>query len=192
MNTVAIHPHHLIRKDVRDYVFLLECASLRGRESLLSLSPVFLHWHWVGDHVRTELLEQVEGGQSQQGRVMKAVHSPQFVQKGDHSVLDQDVVLVQQLWGRPKFSSEPLLSEDFVAFETHWVILIKVNWVGVEEETWFNWVSSGELRCLIPSVVCIFGTDSREVSHSLKEALGNVIIALAHAPCAQELKNVDW
>ena len=43
VNTVAIHPHHLIRKDVRDYVFLLECASLRGRESLLSLSPVFLH-----------------------------------------------------------------------------------------------------------------------------------------------------
>lgn len=65
MDTVPIHSHNLICKNIRHHILFLQCTSLSGWECLLSLGPSFLHRYRVSDNVGAEFLKQMEWGKSQ-------------------------------------------------------------------------------------------------------------------------------
>ena len=115
---VSIFAHHLIRNQLRDGILLL---LPRGQVSLV------IYGKRVGDEVPAEALEEGEGGEALVGRVVQLGRPTQLVQEGEHGVLDEDVVLVDEFRSCPNLGGKPLLTEGFEAVCSQSIVLIEVD-----------------------------------------------------------------
>jgi hypothetical protein len=122
-HTVSIYPHHLIRNQLRDGILLFLPG---GQVSLV------IYGKRVGDEVPAEALEEGEGGETLVGRMVQLGRPTQFVQEGEHGVLDEDVVLVDEFRSCPNLGGKPLLTEGFEAICSQTIVLIEVECIGVE------------------------------------------------------------
>ena len=113
-------------------------------------------------------------------------YPPEFVQEGQNGVLDQYVVLVKQFRGGPDFRCQPLLPECFVPVHAVRIIFIEVDSVRIEQEPRFYRATARELCLFRSPVFRVLSTHCGKVSDAFEETIIYVIVALAHAPGADE------